>query len=61
MSDKRRMCIKCRFMERERCLRFPPVAVPRGYHNITDFAWPTVRAGDWCGEFRSIPTTDQQP
>ncbi len=54
MSQQPRMCGKCLFWEYGKCHRLPPIAVERGYHNITDFKWPETSEGDWCGEFRSI-------
>lgn len=47
-------CGLCHFCRGGRCLRWPPGVLPGGS------AWPKVKPGDWCGEFRPKPVQTQQ-
>lgn len=54
---KRGTCEECRYFSRldTQCRKSPPTVVmmqtPGGVQMAQ--AWPPVRGGDWCGEFRS--------
>lgn len=47
-------CDLCHFRRNDRCVRFPPQALPGGA------VWPRVKPEDWCGEFRSRAVGHQQ-
>lgn len=60
-------CETCRFYrawseDTGECRRRAPAAVTLNRRELGDpedlvAAWPTVQAGDWCGEFQAPPPT----
>lgn len=44
-----------------KCRRFPPQVTRYHYKNdvVEEYAWPVVRARDWCGEYSEAEAIDE--
>jgi hypothetical protein len=70
MLDEAR-CEACRFYcawseDTGECRRHAPQGVALNRHELGDpedliAAWPTVQAGDWCGEFQGRSSLQREP
>lgn len=53
-------CVSCKFFEGGVCRRYPPVLTlwPSGNQQPIVYipleSWPTVKANDWCGEYKNV-------
>lgn len=48
------MCENCKFWEKERCRRNPPIFVDEEFNG----KWPKTSSADFCGEFKEKPAED---
>jgi len=53
MTETRRHCPTCRFVDHEECHRHPPVVISANRENISkpETVYPKVGFHDWCGEW----------
>ena len=53
MDEKRKECWGCEYLEKyaHECRRYPPQAT-RTDGGAVVFFFPSMGAGDWCGEFK---------